>query len=172
MRPSVRAAVTLAAAGAALVPLSAPALACPDPHKVVAEGPAKVYDQKYRHTKTKVAVVRKKDETVVRLHVSGFPDKAAGRTFGVHVHVNKCGPGPEDAGPHYQNPDAPEGTPLSEKEIWLDVEIAPGGEGRSKAVVPWRVAEKAAGSVIVHARPTDRETGDAGARLTCTDVPF
>lgn len=172
MRPSVRAAVALAAAGAALVSLSAPALACPDHHKVVAKGPTEVYDQKYRHTQTKVAVVREQDKTVVRLHVSGFPDEAAGRTFGAHVHANKCGPKPVDAGPHYQNPDAPDGTPLSKKEIWLDVKIEPGGEGRSKAAVPWKVAKGAAGSVIVHAEPTDPATGDAGARLTCTDVPF
>ncbi|XRQ12071.1 superoxide dismutase family protein [Actinomadura welshii] len=172
MRPSVRAAVTLAAAGAALVPLTAAAAVHPEPRKIVAEGPAKVYDRKYEHTKTKIVVVPKQDRTVVRLRVSGFPKQAAGRTFGAHVHVNGCGPRPEDAGPHYQRHDAPPGTPLREKEIWLDVAIGHDGEGRSRTVVPWKVGKGKAGSLIVHAEPTDPETGDAGARLTCTDVPF
>ena len=181
MRPSVRAAVTLAAAGAALVPLSnASALAHPEPHKdphkaphkIVAKGPAKVYDTRYQQTKTKVVVARKGDKTVVKLRVSGFPEKAAGRTFGAHVHADKCGPKPEDAGPHYQNPDAEPGTPLREKEIWLDVKIGHDGDGRARTTVPWKVAKDAAGSVIVHAEPTNPTTGDAGARLTCTDVPF
>ncbi|TDC78185.1 superoxide dismutase family protein [Actinomadura sp. 7K507] len=172
MRSSIRAAVTVAAS-AALVPLlAAPALACPDPHKIAAKGPTKVYDDKYEKTETKVAVAREKDKTVVKLRVSGFPKEAAGKTFGTHVHAKKCGPKPEDAGPHYENPDAKPGTPLREKEIWLDVKIGEDGKGRSRAVVPWKVAKGSAGSVIVHAEPTDPKTGDAGARLTCTDVPF
>lgn len=61
---------------------------------------------------------------------------------------------------------------MHEKEIWLDVTVREDGTGRSRATVPWRVAAKAAGSVILHARPTDHDTGGAGARNVCTTVPF
>lgn len=176
MRSSVRAALALAAAGAALAPLGAagPALAAAraDAHILVTHGPAHVYDEAYRGMLTTVAVVRQDGETSVRLHVANLPEKVEGRTLGVHVHENACGPRPEDAGPHYQNPDARPGTPLRDKEIWLDVTIGADGQGRSRTDVPWRVARGDAGSVVVHAEPTAPRTGDAGARLGCTDVPF
>jgi Cu-Zn family superoxide dismutase len=100
-----------------------------------------------------------------------MPKSAEGKRFGVHVHKNKCGPRPADAGPHYQNPAAKPGTPLQQREIWLDTTVR---EGRavSKAVAHWKIAKGAAGSVVVHAKPTDRKTGDAGDRLFCTTVPF
>ncbi|HEY8482213.1 MAG TPA: superoxide dismutase family protein [Spirillospora sp.] len=179
MRPSVRTA--LAAAAAALAPLAvgqapaAPAKAAPAPpdhHVFFIHGPARVHDDAYRGMLMGVAVVRQENRTSVRLHVSGFPESARGRTFGAHVHVNACGPRPEDAGPHYRNPDAEPGTPLREKEIWLDVTIGDDGHGRSHVDVPWRVARDAAGSIVVHAEPTEPRTGDAGARLACITVPF
>ncbi|MEV0665173.1 hypothetical protein ACIBI3_39925 [Actinomadura luteofluorescens] len=170
--PALLAASALAASGAALVPLATPALARPRPHAIVVRGPDNVYDQAFRDAKTKVAVVRDRHRTWVSLRVWGMPREAAGRTFGAHVHVNRCGPKPEDAGPHYHDPDAPPGTPMPEMEIWLDVTVRPDGRGHSRTSVPWRVAAKAAESLVVHAKPTDPKTGDAGARLICTTVPF
>jgi Cu-Zn family superoxide dismutase len=38
--------------------------------------------------------------------------------------------------------------------------------------VPWQIAKGTAGSVVVHAKPTDHKTGEAGGRLFCTTVPF
>lgn len=172
MRSSVRAAVIPAVAGAALLTLTTPALARACPDKIVAKGPTNVYDAAYKDVKTTITVVRTSDTTSVLLRASGFPADAAGKTFGVHVHVNPCGPEPADAGPHYKNPDAPAGTPMHAKEIWLDITVGENGAGHSGDVVPWRVAAKAAGSVIVHAKPTDQDTGDAGARNICTTVPF
>ena len=172
MRPSVRAAVPLAAAGAALVALAGPALAQPCPDKIVVYGPTNVYDAAYQDVKTTITVERDKDRTSVKLSASGFPKDAAGKTFGVHVHVNKCGPDPADAGPHYHNPDAPPETPMHEKEIWLDATVKDDGNAESGTSVPWRVAEGAAGSVVIHAQPTNHDTGDAGARNVCTTVPF
>jgi len=174
MRPSARTAVVLAAAGAVLAPLATgTALADPGSIDIVAvTGPTQVYDDAYAGTETEIYTVRQGNSTIVGLQVSGFPREAAGRTFGVHVHVNACGPRPEDAGPHYANPDAAPGTPLREKEIWLDVRIGRDGTGSSRADVPWRVAPGAAGSLVIHAERTDPATGDAGARLTCTFLPF
>ncbi|GAA4396652.1 hypothetical protein GCM10023088_79330 [Actinomadura verrucosospora] len=169
--PALLAASALAASGAALVP-AAPALARSGPHAIVVRGPDNVHDQAFRTAKTKVVVVRDHHRTWVSLRVWGMPREAAGRTFGAHVHVNRCGPKPEDAGPHYHDPDAPPGTPMPKKEIWLDVTVRADGRGHSRTSVPWRVAEKAAGSLVVHAKPTDPKTGDAGARLFCTTVPF
>ena len=174
MRPSARTAVVLAAAGAVLAPPAAgPALADPGSIDITAvTGPTRVYDDAYAGTETEIYTVRQGNSTIVGLQVSGFPREAAGRTFGVHVHVNACGPRPEDAGPHYANPDAAPGTPLREKGIWLDVRIGRAGTGSSRADVPWRVAPGAAGSLVIHAERTDPATGDAGARLTCTFLPF
>ncbi|RKS71832.1 Cu-Zn family superoxide dismutase [Actinomadura pelletieri DSM 43383] len=170
MRTTARAALTLAAAGAVLVPLATPALARPD--KIVVNGPTYVYDQAFKDVKTKITAQRTKDTTSVLLQASGFPAEAAGKTFGVHVHVNPCGPKGEDAGPHYMNPDGSHDLPMEQMEIWLDVTVAKDGTGHSGDTVPWRVAKKAAGSVIIHALPTDPATGGAGARNICTTVPF
>jgi Cu-Zn family superoxide dismutase len=172
MRPTVRAALPLAAAGAALVTLAAPALAQPMPDEMKVEGPTNVYDQAYKDVKTEITVVRTGDTTSVILDATGFPAEAAGKTFGVHVHKNPCGPKGEDAGPHYQNPDAAPDAPMHDKEIWLDIMVGKDGHGRHGTAVPWRVAEKAAGSVVIHALPTNHDDGSAGARNVCTTVPF
>ncbi|MFI0373283.1 hypothetical protein ACH35V_35945 [Actinomadura sp. 1N219] len=172
MRPSVRAAVPLAAAGAALVTLAAPALSDAGLDKIEVDGPTYVYDQAFKDVKTKITVIRDENTTSVLLRATGFPAAAAGKVFGVHVHVNPCGPKGEDAGPHYMNPDGSHDLPMEQMEIWLDVTVAKDGTGHSGDIVPWRVAEKAAGSVIVHAQPTDPATGGAGARNLCTTVPF
>ncbi|MEU5884866.1 superoxide dismutase family protein [Spirillospora sp. NPDC047279] len=162
--------LTATAAGAVLGLVAAPAIACPEPHEV--EGPTFTYDAAYATAKTRVAVIGNAGRTTVRLAVSGLPASAAGKTLGAHVHTRACGPDAADAGPHYQAPGAAPGTPLHDREIWLALDVGEDGGADAEAQVPWTVAEGAAGSVVVHAGPTDHRTGDAGARLLCTTVPF
>ena len=167
-----RAAVASAAAGTALGLLATPALACPE-HKqgpTRVKGPTYTYHRGYSKVKEIITVRETRNRTIVHLAVSGFPKSAAGKRFGAHVHRDKCGPKPAQSGPHYQRR-AKRSTPLRFKEIWLDVRIGKDGRGRSRAVVPWRVA-KGLRSVVIHAKPTNAKTGDAGARLLCTTVPF
>jgi Cu-Zn family superoxide dismutase len=38
--------------------------------------------------------------------------------------------------------------------------------------VPWSFTAGTAGSVVIHALPTNASTGAAGARLACTSVAF
>lgn len=167
-----RTAVTLATTGAATALLATPALACPLPHAITASGPTNVYDAAYSRVKTTVHVVTYKKKTVVTLSVSGLPKAAEGKSFGAHVHQKGCGPAPADAGPHYQNPGAPPGTPVHDKEIWLDFKAGPDGKGYTLTVARWLIAKGDAGSIIIHANPTNPDTGDAGPRLLCTSVPF
>ncbi|MFG2005907.1 superoxide dismutase family protein [Spirillospora sp. NPDC048911] len=164
-----RAATTATAAGAVLGLSAAPALACPKP--ITAKGPTYRYDAAFAKAKTLVVVTGGKT-TTVRLAVSGLPSSTVGKTLGAHVHKNACGPKPADAGPHYQNPNAAPGAPPHGKEIWLELKVGKGGRAVAKAQVPWTIAKGSAGSVVVHANPTDHKTGDAGPRLLCTTVPF
>ncbi|WP_067455421.1 superoxide dismutase family protein [Actinomadura macra] len=172
VRVSVRAAVTLAAAGAALAPLSTPAQAHQKPRVIVVDGPTNVHDNAYSGVRTRVAVLKYRHRTAVRLTASGFPNGSAGKTFGAHVHRDRCGAEPTASGPHYQNPKARPTTPVREKEIWVDLKVRPDGTAESRTLIGWRVARGAANSVVIHALPTDQKTGDAGARLLCTTVPF
>jgi superoxide dismutase, Cu-Zn family len=167
-----RTAVTCTAMTAALGLLAGPAVADGKPKVIRTKGPTYTYDTAYSKVKTRIRVVLRGHKTVVRLKATGFPKSAVGKTFGIHVHENACGKDPAAAGPHYRNPDAKPGTPLHAKEIWLDIKVRPDGSANSRAKVPWRVGKGDAGSVVIHAKPTAHETGDAGARLTCTDVPF
>ncbi|MFD0901127.1 hypothetical protein [Actinomadura sediminis] len=223
MRLPARAAVTLAAAGAVLLPFAAPAAACPDDdhdgkghhghhghghgkglgwghhegdhdgkghhgghhgdghhgdkgdhhaRKHVVGGPTYVYDPYFKKVDTQVVTELDERGTTVRLKVSDVPKKYWGKTMGTHVHENKCGLKPKSSGDHYQNPDARKHTPLRKKEIWLDLKVKKGGKGHAKAWVPWRVDKKDARSVVIHAKPTNPKTGDAGDRLICTDAVF
>jgi Cu-Zn family superoxide dismutase len=110
--------------------------------------------------------------TWVVLVATGFPRSAVGRTFGAHVHRDKCGPRPEDSGPHYQSPLVPSSAPLVEREVWPNFRVGPDGVGRSATVRPWPIPQGAAGSVVIHSGRTDPRTGDAGDRILCTTVPF
>ncbi|WP_051300316.1 hypothetical protein [Actinomadura rifamycini] len=202
MRLPTRAAVTLAAAGAALLPFAAPAMACPeDDHggkghhgwghgkghhdgghhgdkgghharKHVVGGPTYVYDPYFKKVDTQVVTELDKHGTTVRFKVAHMPKKYWGKTMGTHVHENKCGVKPDSSGRHYQNPDARKHTPLRKKEIWLDFKVEKGGKGYATARVPWRVDKKDARSVVIHQHRTDPKTGDAGKRLICTDAVF
>ncbi|REE95871.1 superoxide dismutase family protein [Thermomonospora umbrina] len=142
------------------------------PRIIKVHGPTHVYAGDFRRVRTTIRVGEIGRHTWVTLKAAGFPKAAVGRTFGVHVHVNRCGPKPADAGPHFHSPQAPHHAPLIEREVWLDVTVGPDRVGRSAAMRPWRIPEGKAGSVVIHAEPTDPRTGDAGDRLLCTTVPF
>jgi Cu-Zn family superoxide dismutase len=156
---------------AAVLPAT-PAAAAPQPTTSAAlvSGPTYVYDKAYAGVRTMVVAFRESaDRSMVALLVTGMPRSAWGKRFGAHVHTNPCGRTPASSGPHYQFPGVPPKRPLSQREIWLDVTVMTGGWGYSYRPVPLPLERGAqANSVVLHARPTNSRTGDAGARLLCT----
>ena len=60
--------------------------------------------------------------------------------------------------------------PLAQREVWLDVTSDANGRGVATTTVPWAFTPGSAGSVVIHALPTNALTGAAGARLACTSV--
>jgi Cu-Zn family superoxide dismutase len=141
-----------------------------------AEGPSIVYSpgpaNPLTGTEGEVRAVTTGDgKTIVRLRLEGFAESVEGRTFGAHVHRGACGGAPADSLGHYQNPAAPAGTLLRDKEIWLDFTVKD-EEGRSKAKVGWVIQPGDARSVVIHAQPTNPDTGAAGTRLACFNVDF
>lgn len=129
-------------------------------------GPTVVHDTAYDGIKTQVHAWSSEGTTRVRLMVTGLP---AGRTFGAHVHTGTCGADPLASGGHYQHSIDPS-VPLAEREVWLDVTSDANGRGVATSTVPWAFAPGSAGSVVIHALPTNATTGAAGARLACTSV--
>lgn len=107
------------------------------------------------------------EATVVTLHVTGI-DAPAGQRFGAHVHQLACGSSATASGGHYQHAGA-SGT-LEDIEIWLDVTVNDGGNGHAQATRPWALDESTPRSVVIHALPTNPDTGVAGARLACIDL--
>jgi Cu/Zn superoxide dismutase len=101
--------------------------------------------------------------TFVWLGLGALDPAAEGRTYGAHVHTGPCVAGePDTAGPHLMA-----GTPPSPAtELWLDVTIQSRGWATAATTVAFTVPQGGAGSIVVHARPTDR-TGAAGDRLAC-----
>jgi Cu-Zn family superoxide dismutase len=131
-------------------------------------GPTVVHDAAYADSRTQVHSWSRDGRTEVRLMVSGLP---ADRTFGAHVHTAPCGTDPLASGGHYQH--STDGSvPLAQRELWLDVTTDARGRGTATTTVPWSFEPGTAGSVVVHADPTNPVTGAAGPRLTCTSVPF
>jgi len=100
--------------------------------------------------------------------VEGLP---TGQTFGAHVHTLPCGPSPSESGVHYQH-STDTSIPLPQREIWLDVTANADGHAATTTVVQWELTPGTAGSVVLHAQPTNPTTGGAGARLACTTVTF
>ena len=102
--------------------------------------------------------------STVSLLVTGV-DAADGTTFGAHVHVGNCVSGNgAAAGPHFNI-----GAPASPTtEVWLDFTVR-GGVGSAVAQVPFLIPDGAAGSIVIHALPTDH-TGAAGSRLACIGI--
>lgn len=131
-------------------------------------GPTVVHDAAYAGIQTQVHSWSRDGETAVRLMVDGLPE---GRTFGAHVHVAPCGTDPLASGGHYQHSTDP-AIPLADREIWLDVTADEDGHAVAWRTVPWEIAAGTAGSVVIHANPTNPTTGAAGPRLACTTVAF
>ncbi|MCZ7414043.1 MULTISPECIES: superoxide dismutase family protein [unclassified Streptomyces] len=114
----------------------------------------------------------------VALAVHGLePD----HTFGAHVHTRPCGPGPADAGPHYQHvvdPVQPSGDPAYANpwnEVWLDVTTGADGTGTSRSRKTWTFRPGEARSVTLHRHQTRSERGEAGfagETVACFSVPF
>ena len=129
-------------------------------------GPTVVHDTTYEQIRTQVHAWSSEGTTRVRLMVTGLP---AGRTFGAHVHTGTCGADPLASGGHYQHSTDPS-VPLAQREVWLDVTADADGRGVATTTVPWVFAPGSAGSVVIHALPTNALTGAAGARLACTSV--
>ena len=160
--------VVLCGAGLALPTASAaPAQA------VRATGPTVVHDASLDDIRTRVqAVSTASGSTIVTLHATGFPRDYVGRSLGAHVHVGGCGQDPLASGPHYVNPDADPGATVEQREIWLDFTVNADGVGHARASRPWHIDTGDANAVVIHALPTNHDTGAAGARLACTTVPF
>jgi len=129
-------------------------------------GPTVVHDAAYSGVTTQVHSWARNGGTDLRLMVRGLP---ANRSFGAHVHVTPCGSDPLASGGHYQH--GTTGT-LAEREVWLDFTTNADGEGVGTTHIPWLITAGTAGSVVIHANPTNPTTGAAGARLVCTNVPF
>lgn len=147
----------------------APASAIAEPmHVDHANGPTVVHDATYADISTQVHSWSRDGVTRVRLMVDGLP---AGQTFGAHVHTLPCGPQPADSGGHYQH-SSDASIPLKQREMWLDVTAEVDGHAATTTTVPWEFAPGTAGSVVLHALPTDPTTGAAGDRLACTTVSF
>ncbi|GAA1305673.1 superoxide dismutase [Saccharothrix xinjiangensis] len=103
------------------------------------------------------------------------------RTYGAHAHQRPCGALPTDAGAHHQHavdPVQPSVDPAyanPDNEIWLDFTTDARGRAVVAASVPWRFADRRAGSVVLHAERTATEpgrAGTAGPRLGCATVRF
>ncbi|GAA3730452.1 superoxide dismutase family protein [Salinactinospora qingdaonensis] len=108
--------------------------------------------------------------------LTGLP---ANEDYGAHLHTRPCGPHPGDAGPHYQNVEAPEGVENDptytnpRNEAWLDFTTDSDGDGSAMTTVEWVPREGEANSIVIHANPTPTaagHAGDAGQRLGCVNV--
>ena len=131
-------------------------------------GPTVIHDAGYDAIHTQVHSWSQDGSTTVRLMVNGLPP---GTTYGAHVHTKPCGALATDSGGHYQH--STDGSiPLAAREVWLDITPDAQGEAVSTATVPWEFGPGTAGSVVIHALPTNPTTGAAGARLACTTVTF
>jgi Cu-Zn family superoxide dismutase len=179
-RLATAATVTTAAVATTLGVAAAPANAAT---VIRANGPSNVYDTALFPAggTANVQAVIGGTTTLVRLQVGGL---LPNRRYGSHVHYLPCGATGAAAGAHYQYvPDPATGgskTAAStnpdyanpRNEIWLDFTTNGAGAASSQSVVSWRMpADHRARSVIIHAMGTDN-TGAAGARLACIDVPF
>lgn len=116
--------------------------------------------------------------TTVTLNVRGL---VPNRAYGAHAHAMPCGPKGDDAGPHFQHeadPVKPSVDPNyanPRNEIWLDFTTDAHGNATTANTVPWMFTDARAGSVVIHADPTQTapgKAGTAGARAGCLSVAF
>ncbi len=127
---------------------------------------------------TAVSVPTINKGTMVVLKLKGL---LSHRAYGAHVHVNKCGAAPAEAGPHFQNvpdPVQPSVDPAyanPRNEIWLDIHTDGNGFAFTSSTVDWQFTERHAKSVVLHNEHTHTkpgEAGTAGPRLACVNVDF
>jgi Cu-Zn family superoxide dismutase len=116
--------------------------------------------------------------TTVTLNVRGL---VPNRAYGAHAHALPCGSTGEAAGPHFQHvpdPVKPSVDPAyanATNEIWLDFKTDGQGNATTASTVPWEFQNARAGSVVIHADPTQTapgKAGTAGARIGCVSVGF
>lgn len=108
----------------------------------------------------------------VTLAVRGIDPTKAGIQYGAHLHVGPCVSGDAAAAlGHYNVSTAVPAVVSAKTEVWLDFTVTGDGEGRAVARVPF-VPAPSQRSVVIHALPTNRVTGAAGARLACLPVEW
>lgn len=141
---------------------------------------AVVYDKALVPENARILVAENIHEgaTTVTLSVHGL---LPNRVYGAHAHAKPCGPTGDAAGPHFQHqpdPVTPSVNPAfanPANEIWLDFRTDPKGNATAAATVEWLFTNARAGSVVVHAEPTQTapgKAGVAGARAACVSVSF
>ncbi|MFI6507020.1 superoxide dismutase family protein [Streptosporangium sp. NPDC050855] len=93
------------------------------------------------------------------------------RAYGVHLHVNPCGPEPDDAGPHYRHAHT---HASAENEVWLDFTTDARGGATATATQDWAFSPgRPPRSLVIHAEPTrtaGAEAGNAGPRVACVTL--
>ncbi len=166
----------------------APASAAPDPPVVVSEAfepansgaSALTYNHRLVPVGARATVVSVASQrgTATLLAINGLvPD----RHYGAHVHMNRCGPAPDDSGSHTQwhpDPVQPSVNPKyanPHNEIWLDFTTDRLGSAVAASEVTWPVNQKMARSVVIHEHGTSTapgHAGEAGPRVACIDVDF
>lgn len=123
--------------------------------------------------RARVQLVESRGASHAVLTVKGIGAAAEGQTFGAHVHDGPCIAGDGAAALGHYNSHVHAGLPpeiSGRTEFWLDFTVADGaGNGTTK--VPF-VPEPGSRSVVIHALPTDPQTGLAGPRLACLTVAW
>ena len=142
------------------------------PATVRAEGPTVVHDQTFRDVRVEVSSIDIPFSTLtlVILNVRGWPYSARNRVFGAHAHAKPCAADPAASGPHHANPASDATKAIAAREVWLDINVDSQGRGTGLALFDWRIRKGDAGSVVIHAEPTNPTTGVAGARILCTGI--
>ena len=144
------------------------------PPTVRADGPTVVHDPTYTGSRVEVRSidVPSTSLSLMILSVSGMPESTRGRVLGAHAHTKPCADDATASGPHHANPAGDPSKSLAAREVWLDISIDSQGRGTSIALFDWRIRKGDAGSVVIHAQPTNATTGAAGARVLCTTIPL
>ena len=159
------------AAGALTV--AAPALADPS-HLLRAEGPTNAHDASLAGVNIDVRVVNTGDgRTVVKLRAHGFPEamqEQDARRARAHAPVRSR---PARLGWALPEPERPGRYGVARAGDLARSRREPTRAGRCRTRTHrGRSRRVRAGSVVIHALPTNGDTGAAGPRLLCTNVPF
>jgi Cu-Zn family superoxide dismutase len=137
-----------------------------------ATGPTVVHDGAFSGARTSVRSIDVPftNLTLMVLEIADVPQVARNRVLGAHAHTKPCATDPLASGGHHINPTGDPSKPLAAREVWLDVRIDSLGRGVAVSLFDWRIRKGDAGSVVIHAEPTNQITGAAGARLLCTSI--